>query len=723
MNLRGFKSIALCVLLLNGCGNKISTGELHVDRKPIASDQEINNPHQISAEANSDSSKKVQPVETQTPEAIPYIRIAGIRHDTLNIEPIRLDVLGEKYVEVEYVLAAPSVDCDEIKEFNSQSTAQQIVVDPSQVPTGPFKLCVWGKTEKGLRQEKATVVEFYKSDLTCDELSEPGLTETRKIYENDKSEHCHSETQTRQCLSGSWTEWSKSSFQFLSCLTTSVPSPAPTKAHTPIQTEVLPTKTPNFVPTQISTPTPMSTPTAISTKTPTIITTPVSTPTPTPIPTPTFYAPTAIVPTATPTQAPPQTATPTPPPSGKSLLDVTETSTLRASSLTSGVWTTVFQLDVNASTQDVLVIRALNQVTTEDNLVNFSGRILVNGAQHGVTSITTGAQPDGTGGNHHLPISAQSLFSVASSGVTNIKFQIKAEVVSRKTGSNTLDPRPPDTIKYGKLFVERYGSATASSHTAANFFEKRLTGNGTHTPCCIPKTYVAVQALPVSVSNSDILLTSSQIVALHNPEQPRPNILDGEQIASVVLFGSSAVTGYLGENVTRLNPIISVFNESPIQVSTNTSSLTSYVGSNFGNGAYFENASTVLSALKFSKGNDGHALKSQIAQTLPGKTVSQASTTVWEGSVTTQSSQGFVRLSALVNLEFSSSPSTCTVTLSYGSKKINSYKYLSAGYPKGSLRIELPSNASAGAKPKITASCTNSAKISSGEIQVLNYSR
>lgn len=401
------------------------------------------------------------------------------------------------------------------------------------------------------------------------------------------------------------------------------------------------------------------------------------------------------------------------------LVDVATSKNLLNKKLQNGVWTDVFQVSTAVSAGDVLVIRASNQVTTEDNLVIFSGRILANGAPIGVGAKTTGAQPDNTGGNHHLPVSALASIQIpVTSSNYSLKFQVRADIVSKKINSNVLNPVGQDTVSYGELLVERY--STSGSKGAIRASSTRLGASG-RTPCCHQATYKSVLGLNVDSAPNDIIFANSQVVAWHNKENPAPNIFDGEQIASVITLGGAGVSGYLGENVTRTNPVVSLFNEAVIKHATFGANVGIFQGSNFKNGAYFENNGTRLNTMVFSSESGAYALKTYDTSSLASQQLSASEKTLWSGQ-TSPSQSGFVKVSALVNLAHVNGSAFCEVKLQYGSEMSKVHKFLSKNYPHAHGRLELYAQMNSSFKPKVTANCqSGNARILSGLVQASSF--
>lgn len=388
-------------------------------------------------------------------------------------------------------------------------------------------------------------------------------------------------------------------------------------------------------------------------------------------------------------------------------------------------WVGVLRLTMAAKQNDVLLIRAVHQVSTEDNLVLFSGRILVNDQDVGLTSIFTGAQPDGTGGNHHLPVDAMALYRVKLSANYDVKFQIMANVVSAKRGQNKIDPiSTTDTLRYGQMFIERYGKSSDGEKPmfAADFTSNQLGASG-RTPCCQNVTFRPVIESNVTASPGDVLLLSGQLTAWHNAERPNPNILDGEQIANVLTLAGVGASAYVGENVTRLNPVVSVFNESLVTLTNTNPKIGNYSSSNFGNGAYFENNATELRALRFSL-TQGQPFFSAASSEITATNLSSLQTTLWNQPIPNLKTGSLVRLSAKINLSNLSQVGDCELTLQYDQKTSKTFKYLSSKYPRGSVRLELLVAVNEIATPRLIAQCSaNAARVENGEIQVIMYQK
>lgn len=64
-----------------------------------------------------------------------------------------------------------------------------------------------------------------------------------------------------------------------------------------------------------------------------------------------------------------------------SLKEIVRSNSLISNDLNNQIWSSVFESKVKAQKDDILIIRAQNQVTTEDNLVNFVARLLVDNQQ------------------------------------------------------------------------------------------------------------------------------------------------------------------------------------------------------------------------------------------------------------------------------------------------------------------------------------------------------
>lgn len=409
---------------------------------------------------------------------------------------------------------------------------------------------------------------------------------------------------------------------------------------------------------------------------------------------------------------------------GRKLLSITVDDRALVRNLSNGQWATVFRRQISGQAGDLLSIRGLNQVTTEDNEVTFSARILVNGINTTQEGPQTGKQPDDVGGNHHLGLYALALYSLTSTGTVTIEFQVKGDIVSRKRGEIFVDPAPGNGISQGRLLVEHYSARGA--YTLADL-KRFVVGDSGQNFCCTGQdVYTSVLNGALSVAPGDIVKLAGHVTAIHNSATRNDRGFDGEQIGTALLFLNAGASGYIGENVTSRNSKLSVFNESLFEARSSGSQFGIAVGANFGRGAYLDNAATNFGALKWSQNADGLVLVSNSQSSISTRSLPSGLSTDLSREPISLPNGGIVRTSILLSVSSSQARAVqCRFDLRNNFESTTAYRTFGNGYRFSTVRLDLDSRLAPGASTStiLSASCTGDASVVKGTTTSLVYTK
>lgn len=383
-------------------------------------------------------------------------------------------------------------------------------------------------------------------------------------------------------------------------------------------------------------------------------------------------------------------------------------------------WTTVFRKVVSGMAGDELAIRASNQVTTEDNELFVLTRIIVDGRPVSAEIPNTGKQPDDIGGNHHFGVYAIGNYQFEGRRNVTVEFQVKLQIIDRKSGQYVIDPPPNSTVPQGQLIVEHYSDS--GMYGFSDVFRIALGATG-KTFCCNQTNYEPFMTQFVSsIGSGDIFRVASSMVVSHN-SQVASRKFDGEQIATAIVNNNSAQSGYIGENVTSRNPYLTVFNEASfLAMQFSEVPIQLYQGANFRRGAFADNALTNIQTVRFSRNSDMSLQENRFEEVQKTQLAANRKVLI-RTLMPTQQFSKFLRFSGVFGI-FSNARSGgfCRIDIinSVGSSSV--YRSIGNGYRYTTIRIEFAEKQpNVDSKTQIYAICSQNAEIISGNTQILFY--